>query len=212
MASLLTGVVPASFWWPISESNQGHTDFQSVALPTELIGLLAQRSRAASETRIKADTAWHVKAFMEKCVKICIRLTAGQLARHSPPCHAGDTTALRRLSTISCCGAGPRCFQCQVESGAGGGAGCAGCRHRCVLAYTGAHTKAMAAYLHINGPCPAAQVKSPAILRRQGCVVVGLWWLRMRPAGLTDARQRRPRARPSSRRWRPTWGTAPCLH
>ena len=25
-------------WWPISESNQGHTDFQSVALPTELIG------------------------------------------------------------------------------------------------------------------------------------------------------------------------------
>ena len=25
-------------WWPISESNQGHSDFQSLALPTELIG------------------------------------------------------------------------------------------------------------------------------------------------------------------------------
>ena len=25
-------------WWPVSESNQGHTDFQSVALPTELTG------------------------------------------------------------------------------------------------------------------------------------------------------------------------------
>ncbi len=25
-------------WWPISESNQGHNDFQSFALPTELIG------------------------------------------------------------------------------------------------------------------------------------------------------------------------------
>lgn len=25
-------------WWPISESNQGHADFQSTALPTELIG------------------------------------------------------------------------------------------------------------------------------------------------------------------------------
>ena len=27
-----------SRWWPISESNQGHSDFQSLALPTELIG------------------------------------------------------------------------------------------------------------------------------------------------------------------------------
>jgi hypothetical protein len=28
----------AEKWCPISDSNQGHTDFQSVALPTELIG------------------------------------------------------------------------------------------------------------------------------------------------------------------------------
>ena len=26
------------FWWPIQESNQGHEDFQSSALPTELTG------------------------------------------------------------------------------------------------------------------------------------------------------------------------------
>ncbi len=25
-------------WWPVSESNQGHNDFQSFALPTELTG------------------------------------------------------------------------------------------------------------------------------------------------------------------------------
>ena len=28
----------AMFWWPIAESNHGHADFQSAALPTELIG------------------------------------------------------------------------------------------------------------------------------------------------------------------------------
>jgi hypothetical protein len=28
-------------WWPVSESNQGHADFQSAALPTELTGLSA---------------------------------------------------------------------------------------------------------------------------------------------------------------------------
>lgn len=26
------------YWWPVSESNQGHADFQSAALPTELTG------------------------------------------------------------------------------------------------------------------------------------------------------------------------------
>ena len=29
-------------WWPISESNQGHSDFQSLALPTELTGHLLE--------------------------------------------------------------------------------------------------------------------------------------------------------------------------
>ncbi len=32
------GVSKIDRWWPISESNQGHNDFQSFALPTELIG------------------------------------------------------------------------------------------------------------------------------------------------------------------------------
>lgn len=26
------------FWWPVAESNHGHADFQSAALPTELTG------------------------------------------------------------------------------------------------------------------------------------------------------------------------------
>ena len=30
-------------WWPVSESNQGHSDFQSLALPTELTGLLKKK-------------------------------------------------------------------------------------------------------------------------------------------------------------------------
>ncbi len=25
-------------WWPVAESNHGHSDFQSLALPTELTG------------------------------------------------------------------------------------------------------------------------------------------------------------------------------
>ena len=28
------------YWWPVAESNHGHADFQSAALPTELTGLL----------------------------------------------------------------------------------------------------------------------------------------------------------------------------
>ena len=30
-------------WWPVSESNQGHSDFQSLALPTELTGHVLRR-------------------------------------------------------------------------------------------------------------------------------------------------------------------------
>ncbi len=29
-------------WWPVSDSNQGHRDFQSPALPTELTGRLTK--------------------------------------------------------------------------------------------------------------------------------------------------------------------------
>ena len=35
-APFLEGAV--RIWWPIAESNHGHADFQSAALPTELIG------------------------------------------------------------------------------------------------------------------------------------------------------------------------------
>ena len=31
-----TNIVLGTFMWYLQESNQGHTDFQSVALPTEL--------------------------------------------------------------------------------------------------------------------------------------------------------------------------------
>ena len=34
-------------WWPDLESNQGHEDFQSSALPTELSGLISTASRMA---------------------------------------------------------------------------------------------------------------------------------------------------------------------
>src|SRR5205807_8041842 len=30
--------IPLKSWWPRPESNQRHTDFQSAALPTELLG------------------------------------------------------------------------------------------------------------------------------------------------------------------------------
>ena len=35
-------------WWPVSESNQGHSDFQSLALPTELTGHLFEGSIVAN--------------------------------------------------------------------------------------------------------------------------------------------------------------------
>ena len=39
-------------WWPNSDSNQGHADFQSAALPTELLGHLVQL--ASDEARCGA--------------------------------------------------------------------------------------------------------------------------------------------------------------
>ena len=33
-----TGLVKKKKWWPNLELNQGHADFQSAALPTELFG------------------------------------------------------------------------------------------------------------------------------------------------------------------------------
>ena len=41
-------------WCPVSESNQGHEDFQSSALPTELTGLRKQFVGNLREARIKA--------------------------------------------------------------------------------------------------------------------------------------------------------------
>ena len=36
-------------WWPVSESNQGHSDFQSLALPTELTGLFKKETEVYSK-------------------------------------------------------------------------------------------------------------------------------------------------------------------
>ncbi len=36
------GIKQGDTWWPDLESNQGHKDFQSFALPTELSGHAAQ--------------------------------------------------------------------------------------------------------------------------------------------------------------------------
>jgi hypothetical protein len=46
------------FWWPVAESNHGHADFQSAALPTELTGRLnkavigGQSRNRTTDTRI----------------------------------------------------------------------------------------------------------------------------------------------------------------
>ena len=42
-------------WCPVSESNQGHEDFQSSALPTELTGRRNLISSRLREARIKAS-------------------------------------------------------------------------------------------------------------------------------------------------------------
>jgi hypothetical protein len=51
------------YWWPGTESNRRHGDFQSPALPTELPGHLPAEGdlTAAAEPRIKAATAAIVK-------------------------------------------------------------------------------------------------------------------------------------------------------
>ena len=43
----LLGSAWTEMWWPRPESNQRHTDFQSAALPTELLGLPAARANPA---------------------------------------------------------------------------------------------------------------------------------------------------------------------
>ena len=50
-------------WCPVPESNQGHEDFQSTALPTELTGLRNQTSVKSQEARIKASELHFVKAY-----------------------------------------------------------------------------------------------------------------------------------------------------
>ena len=47
-------------WWPVPESNQGHKDFQSSALPTELTGL----------QRGGVDLGWSDRFLQEENVKL----------------------------------------------------------------------------------------------------------------------------------------------
>ena len=50
-------------WCPVPESNQGHEDFQSTALPTELTGLHGLLFVISREARIKASELHFVKAY-----------------------------------------------------------------------------------------------------------------------------------------------------
>ena len=62
---------PYEYWCPDSESNQGHGDFQSPALPTELSG---QRS-ALNRNRDRASTLFREKRFncltLRQCAGFC---------------------------------------------------------------------------------------------------------------------------------------------
>ena len=50
-------------WCPVPESNQGHEDFQSTALPTELTGLRNLKFVEPREARIKAPEPLFVKGY-----------------------------------------------------------------------------------------------------------------------------------------------------
>jgi hypothetical protein len=52
-------------WCPVSESNQGHEDFQSSALPTELTGHRNQMC-TLREARIKASEMHYVKGLFSR--------------------------------------------------------------------------------------------------------------------------------------------------
>jgi hypothetical protein len=60
-------------WCPVSESNQGHEDFQSSALPTELTGRRNLISSRLREARIKASELRFVKGLFGRWnVSFCL--------------------------------------------------------------------------------------------------------------------------------------------
>ena len=86
-------------WWPRTESNRRHGDFQSPALPTELLGQAASRPAGGDGSRIRA--AVHVS--VKRCGRAPLRAIAfrprrgcGSTARSA--CRAASCAAARRSS------------------------------------------------------------------------------------------------------------------
>src|SRR5689334_7937807 len=90
-------------WWPGSESNQRHADFQSAALPTELPGQAGQnaapKSGAAKRTRIKSADPQAVNLPGEKTALPGFRSAQGP----PPVIRPGRKPATdRHISVIDC--------------------------------------------------------------------------------------------------------------
>ena len=79
------GRLGVKLWWPSAESNHGHADFQSAALPTELLG---QRARQYSQTICRRQKNHSAS---------CVRATHGTCRRSAPFWRPG--TAFERHAT-----------------------------------------------------------------------------------------------------------------
>ena len=100
------------FWWPVAESNHGHADFQSAALPTELTGLRGPHYSPHSghvkhffQILFSGTTAAAYSGYTSPCTNggAC-RWLRGNTTRANVPCPAGfasSVTVARCKSAIS---------------------------------------------------------------------------------------------------------------